>query len=67
VGMITRPEESYLCGVSECNREASTMRRPWPTRGSCAMGEKLKMFRQLTVRQVLTKLSQFLNMVYLFW
>jgi len=21
------------CGVSECNREASTMRRPWPTKG----------------------------------
>jgi hypothetical protein len=24
--------------LSECNREASTM-RSWPTRGSCAMGE----------------------------
>jgi hypothetical protein len=28
------------CGVSECNREASIMRWPWPTRGCCAMGEK---------------------------
>jgi hypothetical protein len=27
-------------GVSECDREASIMRRPWPTRGSCAMGGK---------------------------
>jgi len=26
------------CGVSECDREASTMRRPWPTGGCCAMG-----------------------------
>jgi hypothetical protein len=27
------------CGVSsECVREASIMRRPWPTRGCCAMG-----------------------------
>jgi hypothetical protein len=26
--------------VSECNREASIMRRPWPTRGCCAMGKK---------------------------
>jgi hypothetical protein len=26
------------CGVSECDREASTMRRPWTTRGCCAMG-----------------------------
>ena len=25
------------CGVSECNREASIMRRPWPTGGCCAM------------------------------
>jgi hypothetical protein len=26
------------CVVSECDREASTMRRPWPTRGCCAIG-----------------------------
>ena len=25
------------CGVSECNREASIMRRPWPTEGCGAM------------------------------
>jgi hypothetical protein len=25
------------CGVSECDREASIMRRPWPTKGCCAM------------------------------
>ena len=25
------------CGVSECDREASTMRRPWPTRACRAM------------------------------
>jgi hypothetical protein len=25
------------CGVSECDREASTMRRLWSTRDSCAM------------------------------
>jgi hypothetical protein len=28
------------CGVSECNHEASIMRRPWPTRGYCTMGGK---------------------------
>ena len=27
------------CGVSECGREASIMRRPWPTGGSRAMWE----------------------------
>ena len=26
--------------VSECDREASIMRRPWPTRGCCATEEK---------------------------
>jgi hypothetical protein len=25
------------CGVSECDHEASIMRRPWPIRGFCAM------------------------------
>ena len=24
------------CGVPECDREASAMRRPWPNRGCCA-------------------------------
>ena len=28
------------CGVSECDREASTLRRPCPTRGCHAMGKK---------------------------
>jgi hypothetical protein len=28
------------CGVSECDREASVMRRSWPTRGCCAIGKK---------------------------
>jgi hypothetical protein len=26
------------CGVSECDRIAEIMRRPWPTRGCCSMG-----------------------------
>ena len=30
-GLMTRPEEPTECGVSECDREASTVRRPWPT------------------------------------
>jgi hypothetical protein len=32
-----RPTE---CGVSECDREASTMTRPWHTRGCCATEKK---------------------------
>jgi hypothetical protein len=40
VRLITPPEESYrLWCVSECDREASTMRRPWPT-GALASWEK---------------------------
>ena len=27
------------CGVSECDREASIMRRPWPARGCCVIKE----------------------------
>jgi hypothetical protein len=33
-----RPTE---CGVSECDREASIIRRPWPTRGCCVIGERI--------------------------
>jgi hypothetical protein len=40
VGLITRPEESYrLWCVSECDREVSIMRRPWPTGGCRAIGK----------------------------
>jgi hypothetical protein len=28
------------CGVSECDREASILRRPWHTKGCCAIGKK---------------------------
>jgi hypothetical protein len=28
------------CGVSECDREALTMRRVWPTSGCCTMAKK---------------------------
>jgi len=35
VWLITRPEKSAECGLSECDSEASTVWRPWPTRGLC--------------------------------
>jgi hypothetical protein len=31
------------CGVSECDREASLMRWPWPTRGFAVGGKKLNL------------------------
>jgi hypothetical protein len=40
VGLIARPEDPFrVWCVSECGREASTVRRPWPTGGCCAIGE----------------------------
>jgi len=33
IGLITRPESPIECGMSECDRKASTMRSLWPTRG----------------------------------
>jgi hypothetical protein len=38
-GLVTRPEESYRMRCV-CDREALIMRRPWPTRGCCAMGRE---------------------------
>jgi hypothetical protein len=41
-GLITSPEEFYgMCGVPECDREPSIMRRPRPTSGCCAIGKKI--------------------------
>ena len=37
VGLITRPEGTTECGVRECDRESSIMRRPLPTGGCCMM------------------------------
>jgi len=28
-----------MCGASECDSKASIMRRPWPTRGCCALAK----------------------------
>ena len=40
VRLIARPEESYQVWCIKCDHEASIMRRPWPTRGCCAMEKK---------------------------
>jgi hypothetical protein len=49
VGLITRPEESYrMCSVSEWDREASTMRRPWHTRGCRAVEKKWEVLKFVT-------------------
>ena len=41
--------------VCECDREASIMRRPWPTRGFCAMGEIIVIsWRVLVIRYTYT-------------
>jgi hypothetical protein len=38
------------CGVSECDREASIMRRPWPTGGCCATGGIPNLIRRFRSR-----------------
>ena len=38
------------CGVSEWDRETSIMRRPWPSRGVCTMGENIYMYIQFILR-----------------
>ena len=40
VGLITRPEESIECVVSECDREALITRRLWPHWGLLRQGKK---------------------------
>ena len=35
------------CGVSECDREASIMRRPWPTRGLLRYGKNTAWYDML--------------------
>jgi len=42
VGPITCPECPAERGVSECDREAWIMRRPWPNGGCCAMEKKIE-------------------------
>jgi hypothetical protein len=37
IGLMSIPEDSYEFGVSECDNEASIMKRTWPTRGCCVM------------------------------
>jgi len=37
IGLITRPESRTECGVSECDLEASIIRKLWPTRGCYAI------------------------------
>jgi len=48
--LITRLEESTDCGVSECDREASIMGRPWPTGGCYVMvkNNRLRLYIRVT-------------------
>jgi hypothetical protein len=61
VGLITRPEECRptKCGVSECDRGASIMRKLCPTRGCWTMGEGMPCY---CLRQVCTDRGR-LNLV----
>ena len=55
--MITRPEESTECGVSQRDREASITMRPWPTGGAVAWGRRREI-RRTCFMQRLVKIGQ---------
>ena len=44
--------------MSDCDREASKMRRPWPTRGCCATGGGRREIRRTCFMQSLVKIGQ---------
>ena len=48
-----------MCGVSECDREASTMSRPWPIVGACVMGKNYSNYEYLR-RKLCFESKQFL-------
>ena len=64
VWLITRPEESYRVWCV-CDREASIMRRPWPTRCCFAMGEKIIIiiFIIVTVNNVCVWYTIFIHLI----
>jgi hypothetical protein len=45
VGLIPRPGGPTDCGLTDCELEASIMRRPWRTSGCCTMGKIIIIFR----------------------
>jgi hypothetical protein len=53
IWLLHCPEESYRCGASECDGEASIMRRPCPTRGCSVIKTYLsfKISKYLTIFQ----------------
>ena len=54
--LITHPEESYrLWCVVVCDLEATRMRRPWPTGGCCATGEKKYIYAYIYIYRVSQK------------
>jgi hypothetical protein len=54
VGLIAHPEESTECRVSECDREASIMRRTWSSSGCCPGGGGRTVYRRTSCIRGLT-------------
>jgi len=59
VGLITRPEDPSECSVTESDREALIMRRPWSNRGCCVMGGKKCHLHLLQPRSIKTDMPTF--------
>ena len=46
------------CGLSECDREVSTLKRPWSTRAVAPLGERELLHRNNATRKQLTSLNE---------
>ena len=56
--LITRPEESYrLCRIVVCDREVSTMRRPWPTEGGGRVAPKTNKQIYNEIKKIVTGIT----------
>ena len=62
IGLITCPDESTECGVSECDRRASIKRRSCPTGVCCALEKK----NHIRTHPLFTNLSFYVVIHYLF-
>jgi hypothetical protein len=52
VELITSPKSPTECGVSECDTEASIMRKLWPNKGFCYMNKIKQGKEHITARKV---------------
>jgi hypothetical protein len=55
--LVQRSPTECLC-VTECDHEASIMRRPWPTGGCCAIGKNAWLIRNIGIKDTKIQLQR---------